>query len=488
MWLQIRPGTDDFLALGFLHILIEERLHDADFVSQWTVGFEDLRAAVREYTPDRVAEATWIPREQLIAAARLYGRSRPALIHWGNALEHTVNSAQTCRSLVLLMAVTGSLEAPGGNIRAQAPRLQRLSDFIRLEHFPDRANKLINRHHHIIPRLLTVPGSLLIRCIREQSPYPIRCLYVQGSNPLVSYAQAREVRTALESLDFLAVADQVMTPTAALADLVLPTATNLEFNDIGHYGLPHGYVLARPQVVAARGQCRSDIHILNDWGRRLGFVEHFWDHVDQALDDILAPSGLTYGDFAAKGMLQGQKRYHSYRDKGFATPSGKVELHSSLLNQWGYAPLPYAQEPPALDDQYPLLLTSRKPRWYFHSAWRHLDSLRKRDPMPRVLLHPETARSLGIGDGDRVHITTRAGTIQQVAKLTDRTDPKVVVADYGWWFPERDAQDLYGCMEANLNCLTRTDDDADPIMGTPQMRALPCRLELAQTAVQDQDI
>jgi anaerobic selenocysteine-containing dehydrogenase len=477
IWLQIRPGTDDFLALGMLHILMEEGLFDRDFVANWTLGFEALHEAVRPYAPEKVAQATWIPREKLVAAARLYGRLRPALMQWGNAIEHTINSAQTCRALVLLMAITGNLEAPGGNIRAQAPRLKRLSEFLCLDHFPDRAQKLLNRSYGMIPRLLTVPGWVLMRCILQQSPYPVRCLYAQGTNPMVSYAEVEEVQAALSRLDFLAVADQVLTPTAALADLVLPVATNLEFNDLGHYGLPHGYVLARPKVVEPRAECWPDVKILNEWGRRMGLAEYFWEDVDQALDEILEPSGITYREFAQNGILRGRKAYHTYRDKGFATPSGKVELHSSLLEKWGYAPLPSALEPPPTTEDYPLLLTSRKPRLFFHSAYRHLDSLRKRSPRPRVLLHPATAHALAIHDGDAVRIVTGSGSLVQEAQLTAGVDPRVVVADYGWWFPEKSEETLFGFRESNLNCLTRVGPGFDPIMGTTQLRALPCRLE-----------
>jgi anaerobic selenocysteine-containing dehydrogenase len=479
LWLRIRPGTDDLLAMGFLHVLFAEKLFDRDFAHDWTVGMEDLAAAVRPYTPARVAEGTWLPKEQIVAAARLYATSHPALIQWGNALEHTDNSAQTCRALVLLMALTGNLETPGGNVRASAPRLRRLSEFLCLDAFPDRGAKLLNRHFHIIPRLLTVPSWMLVRTILDQSPYPVRCLYTQGTNPLMSYAQTHQVRSALEKLDFLAVADQVLTPTAALADLVLPAATNLEFNDIGHYGLPHGYILARPQLVEARGECWSDLKILNAFGKRLGYGEYFWNEVDEVLEYVLGPSGMTYADLAAQGVLRGRQTPHSYRDKGFATPSGKVELRSSLLAKWHHDPLPFAREVPPLEEPFPLLLTSRKPKVYFHSAYRHLDSLRRRDPRPQVRLHGETARSLGIAEGDAVRIVSAGGAIVQRAHLSDALDPRVVVADFGWWFPEAGEESLFQWAEANLNALTRCDRGHDPVMGTTPLRALPCRLEKA---------
>lgn len=477
VWLRVRPGTDDLLALGFLHLLIEENLYDRDFVRDWTTGFDDLRTAVKPYSPERVSRGTWISKEELVRAVRLYSESKPALIQWGNAIEHSINSSQTCRSLVLLMALTGNLEVPGGNIRARAPELQKLSEFICLDRFPDRSQKLINRRYGLIPRLLTVPNWMLVQAILDQSPYPVRGLYAQGTNPLVSCASSDKVFRALSRLDFLAVADIVMTPTAAMADLVLPAATHLEFNDIGHYGLPHGIVFARPKAVEPRCECRADMKILNEWGRRMGFEPFFPDDPEQILDELLAPSGLDYRGFVEKGMLRGGKTYRTYEEKGFSTPGGKVECRSSLLEKWGHNPLPSATDPVPLSGDFPFLLTSSKPKNFFHSGYRHLDMLRSRHPGPRTLIHPETARALGIKEGDSVRVVTASGSMVQEVLLSGGIDPRVVYADYGWWFPEEEEKDLFGRRKSNINCLTTFDGAFDPVLGTTQMRALPCRIE-----------
>ncbi len=475
IWLQIRPGTDDLLAMGFLHVIVEEGLYDREFVEKWTVGFEDLREVVKPYTPQRVAAGCWVPAEKIIAAARLYAQSRPACLQWGNAVEHTPKSADTCRALVHLMAVTGNLEEPGGNIRAEMPRLMALKDMIALDDFPDRSKKLLNQHHRIIPRLISVPSWMVVRSILNQSPYPIRCLYVQGTNPLLSYMEAANVKKALESLDFLAVADQVMTPTAALADLVLPVALPMEYDDIGHYGLPHGFITARPKLVDPPQECRSDLWILNEWAKRMELGDRFWAKESDILDAILAPSGLSYREFCEKGVLFGPRIFRSYEAKGFKTPSGKVEFRSSLLEKWGFRPLPTAEDPEALSHDFPLLLTSRKPKNFFHSAYRHLESLRNRHPEPTVWIPHATASQLGISEGQHVFIETMHGRITQRAHLTDALQHPVVLADFGWWFPERIDDPMRGWDTANLNVLTGVDR-TDPVMATPWVRALPCRL------------
>jgi len=487
--LRIRPGSDGLLALGFLHVILEENLHDDDFVQNWTTGFHELKAALAPYTPETVARGTWVEPRKIVEAARLYATSRPALIQWGNAIEHTVNSAQCCRSLVLLMALTGNLEVPGGNVRASAPRLKRLAEFLRLDHFPDRSRKLLNREHHLIPRLLTTPNWAIFQSIAEQgasthSSAAIGGMYVQGANPMVSGPQAHLVKKGLMNLEFLAVADQVMTPTAALADLVLPVATNFEFNDMGHYGLPHGYVVARPKLVEPRGECRSDMDILNEWGKRMGFRDHFWNRPDDILEEILAPSGITYQEFAQRGVLRGPGKYFTYREKGFSTPSGKVELASSLLRKWGYASVPFYGNGDdfEVDEAFPLLLTSAKPKHFFHSAYRHLTGLRKRHPHPCVSMHPARAQELGLQAGEAVRVVSAAGEMVQRLSLTETIDPRVVVADYGWWFPEGLEKDLFHWDRANINCLTSAERPFDPIMGTNQLRAIPCRVEKAGNA------
>ncbi len=478
IWLQIRPGTDDLLAAGFLHLICAENLFNHEFVEKWTIGFSELRGAVRSFSPSVVAAGTGLSEEQIIEAARLYATASPGMLHWGNAIEHSPNSAQTCRALVLLMALCGNLEVPGGNVKAELPKVMRPAELICLKKFPGRVDKLLNRHHGIMPRLLTVPNWLLFRSILDQSPYAIKCLFMQGTNPLISCSGAEDVDRALLKIHFLAVSDIFMTPTASMADLVLPSATHLEFNDIGHYGLPHGHIFARPGAVDPAGSAWPDIKILNEWGKRMGLAPHFWDTEQDMLEDVLKPSGITYQEFADQGMLSGKSGYYSYLEKGFATPSGKVELYSSLFEDWGYPPLPLPGAHAEVDAEFPFLLTTRKPRYFFHSAFRQIKSLRDRDPAPKIMIHPEAAARLGISEGQAVRIHTQSGSIVQYAELSKNIDPGVVVADFGWWFPEKQDQEL-AWKESNINCLTSSNGPKDPVLGTVRLRAIPCRVEAA---------
>jgi anaerobic selenocysteine-containing dehydrogenase len=195
---------------------------------------------------------------------------------------------------------------------------------------------------------------------------------------------------------------------------------------------------------------------------------------------VLKPAGISYEGFKAKGILRGNWTYKSYEGRGFSTPSKKVELYSSRFREWGYDPLPSYREDKnlAMDFQsdQELILTSAKDPNYFHSAYRNLPSLRKLSPDPVVLLHPDTAAKLKIREGDWAIIEAATGKIRQKVVLDKDLHPRVVVAAYGWWFPERKDLELSGWKESNINILTASDPPYDPTIGTTNLRAIPCRI------------
>ena len=250
-WLQPRPATDHFLALAFLNVIIEENLFDRTFVETWTHGFDDLARHVTAYAPEKMADITWVEADLIRKAARLYAESSPAAIHWGNALEQNNNTFHALRAITCIMALCGNLDIPGGNIQANEPKMMPLGKYVRADLLPNKRKEMIHAAHGTIPRLMTVPPAFFRKAVLEADPYPVKGAYVQCANPVMAYADSNRTVEALSRLDFLAVSDLFMTPTAALADIVLPAATHFEFDDIGHYGLGHGYILARPKVVGA---------------------------------------------------------------------------------------------------------------------------------------------------------------------------------------------------------------------------------------------
>jgi len=472
VWLRLRPGSECALSLSLISTVIEEGLFDRDFTASFCHGFDELAERAARFSPEATAEATWLEPAQVRRAARIYASTRPAALHWGNGVEHSVHNFDTCRALVCLMALTGNLDAPGGNIDAGQPPVLSLREFVRADLAPTKYKEMVSFPAGLLPRFMVVPPPLWRRAILEGQPYPIRAAYVQTANPVLSYSDSRATVAALEALEFLVVSDVVMTPTAALADLVLPAATQFEFDDVGHYGLGHGFILARPKLAQPPGQCWPDLQIHNQLARRLGLGQEWFDDYHGLLESLLAPSGLSYAQFAEQGELRAEPSFFKYRRQGFRTPSRKVELALSRGREWGFDPLPDFQGLPFADDpEYPLVLNSAKVKTFLGSSDRGVESLRRLRPRPTVRVHPRTAAELGLREGDPVRIETRAGSVVQYVKIFDGIDPRVVVAEPGWWFPEREG-DWRG---ANLNLLTQSQP-LSKAFGTPNLRALPCRL------------
>jgi anaerobic selenocysteine-containing dehydrogenase len=327
----------------------------------------------------------------------------------------------------------------------------------------------------------------LLQAMREGVPYPVKAFLVFGNNTLATYGGAREAQEALARLDLLVVADLFMTPTAELADIVLPAASWPELDQLA--GLPTlaaNVVLAQQKAVRV-GECRSDEEIFVDLARRMKLPVGT-ESVDEVLAGQLAAGcGLSLEEIRERGFHKMPMRYRKYEERGFRTPTGRIELYSTRLEAMGYDPLPSYQEPPEsplatpeVAREFPLVLTTgaRIP-FFFNSEHRQIARLRKAHPDPIVEIHPVTAAAAGIKRGDWVWIETRRGRIRQKARITDEIDPRVVHAEHGWWFPEQDGPE-HGIWQSNANVLTSNAPPYDPAMGTYQLRALLCRIERVQ--------
>ncbi|OGA68986.1 MAG: molybdopterin oxidoreductase [Betaproteobacteria bacterium RIFCSPLOWO2_12_FULL_68_20] len=487
VWLRVRPGADDALALAMLNVLIGERLYDAQFVARWTHGFEALAAHVGRYTPEWAEPITWVSAPKIRAAARLFAQTKPAMLEWGCAIEHTPKCIQTVRALSLLPALTGNIDVPGGWVFGMKG-LGRFPSLI--ENLgPEVSAKRLGAERF---RLLGGEGAdlpaahipTLLQAMREGKPYPVKAFLVFGNNTLTTYANSRLVHESLLKLDFMVCADLFMTPTAELADIVLPAAAWPELDQI--VGLPTiaaNVVLAQQKTVQI-GECKSDEEIFVALARRmkLGLCE---EPVKEVLDRQLADGGvgLTFDELKRKGFVKLPFRYRKYEERGFRTPTGRIELYSTRFEQLGYAPLPYYEEPPEspfsapeVAREFPLVLTTggRIP-FFFNSEHRQLANLRKAYREPRAEIHPDTAARHGIADGGWMWIETRRGRIRQRAKFSQGIDARVVNAEHGWWFPEEPAPE-YGVWKSNANVLTDNGPPYDPAMGTYQLRALLCRV------------
>ncbi len=500
LWLQLKPGTDLALALGMIHVIINEGLYDRDFVDRWTVGFEQVKSLAKDYPPQKVSEITWIPADKIVEAARLYGRNRPGYVELGNAIDHTLNSFQASRALSILIALTGDLDVPGGEIELAGTGfrfgdtessavgiLGRWSHELELRDKLTRAERQRKVDPDLLPDFRYVTPQSIVKAILEKDPYPPKGAFIQACNPLSSWCGASSVYDAFKELDFLAVSDLFMTPTAALADIVFPAASYLESDGIQMPPPPGSFMAQVQQKVAQVGDCRSDIEIVNGLAKHLGLGEYFWDSAEGFWDYVLSKTGLTFQEFKKKGRLMADKgalTYKKYEKRGFKTPSGKVELYSQQLKELGFAPLPEYHEipegmnnPAEFAEEYPLFCTSMKTAPYRHSTGKQISPLREGYPDPVVKIHPDTARRSGLKKDDWATIETIRGKIRQKVVLNEDLDPRVIVADYAWWFPEKGKENLYGWRESNYNVLTNADLPHSPEVGSNNIRGFACRIE-----------
>jgi anaerobic selenocysteine-containing dehydrogenase len=480
LWLQLRPASDLALALAMINVVITERLYDDSFVQTWTVGFDELVQHIQDYTPQWAEEITWVPAHEIRVAARMYSEIKPASIRPGNGIDDTINSVQTARAISILRTITGNLAVPGGDGDWSLLPSTKEEGFI-------LSDELSNVQRQKMLGTERKPGAdgdalpqLVARAILEEKPYPVKVMCIHGSNPLLTWSNSKEAYDALMKLDFLSVADLIMTPTAELADIVLPVTSFLEVDDVV-FSPPR--IKVRRRVVEPIAECWPDRKILNELAKKLGFGRYFWNDVEESLDVRLKPAGCTFSELKKIGSIKASRVYRDYERHGFNTPSGKAEIYSSLLGKYGHDPLPIYREPPEtprsapeLSKEYPLILTSHHSPFYYHSANRHLSTLRSLESEPCVEINPKTAAKLGIRDRDLVWIETQRGRIQQRAVITESIDPRVVNVSYAWWFPEQGEVTLHGWRQSNINILTDSAPPYNPEVGSTNLRGIFCRV------------
>jgi len=464
-------------------------------------AFERYVALCREYPPARVEAITGVPAARIVETARLLWARRPvSYFHWTGLEQHT-NASQTVRAISLLYALTGCFDAPGGNVRPARPPMNELGPLSLLPE-RQRAKAIGLAERPLGPaRFGWVTGGDLYRAILDGVPYPVRGMVGFGSNLLLSQPGASVARAALSRLDFLVYADLFLTPTAALADVVLPVSSAWEREGLrvgfGPTQQGEGHVQLRRRVIEPLGEARSDTEIVCELARRLGLGDVLWNGDEDAGHRVaLEPSGVTLEELRASPggvrvpTVEAFKRYTTPgpdgRAAGFATPSRRVEIFSAQLLEHGQDPLPGYVEPaaspvsrPDLAARFPLRLTSAKVVQFCHSQHRNLPRLRRHSPDPLVEMHPDAAAKRGIDAESWVVVETPRATMRARARLNASLDPDVVWAQFGWWQPcgalDRPGYEAEGPGAANYNNLI--DPDAtDPVSGTVGLRSYLCEV------------
>lgn len=505
-WLAIKPGTDAALALAMIHVMFNENLLDSAFVRQWCTGARELRQRAERYPPNVACDITGVAAEAIASVARLFATTKPGCLILGHGIDAQANGVMTAIAFHALLALTGNIDREGTN---RLPRQQAgFRDYFSIINDPafrlprEIEQKIIGGEDY---PLWSGPNSWsksshnpsLIRAVITGNPYPIKALYASGVNIVCTYPDIQNTIAALKKLELLIVATDHITPTAELADFVLPKTTLLEEEDVSaDQSAPCLSVVQR--ALPPRGEVKTDIEIaigLRDALRKRGSLDFDlfpWNSHRDFVDFQLEGTGITFDELRVRGYRETPLAYEDYKNKGFKTPSKKIDLCSERLEEIGQDPLPdykppvYAQPPVEFDL---VLLTGIRSMAYHHSRFRNHSWARKLQDVPELRINPKTARRFNIGVEDWVWVHTLNGPGRALlkARITDEVPENVVATGMGWWYPELGGAD-HGALTFNIDVAIPYGPPWDPISGSPEARNTACKIcraepgEVARTA------
>ena len=430
------PGTDAALALGIMHVLIGEGMVDRDYVERYTIGFDELAARAREWTPARVAQTCGIDAEQVLRLARDYGTLRPAAIRLNYGMQRVHGGANAVRAVACLPALIGAWRDPAGGALLSSSGT-----------FPVDSAAL-ERPDLIRGAPRTINMSTIGDALTRVDDPPIRAIYVYNSNPVAVAPESSRVVAGFSRQDLFCVVHEIFrTDTADYADILLPATTQLEHVDV-HASYGHLYALANNRAIAPIAEALPNTEVFRRLAARMGFTEPCFRESDEDLarqawrtQDARAVA-IDWDALKAAGFkrLGVPRPYAPFAQGGFPTPSGKCEFRSETLAAQGEDPLPAYVAPresaasnPELAARYPLGFISPPARNFLNSSFANLPAFLAEEKMPRLEIHPDDAARRGIATGDSVRVFNDRGSLLAAARVTDRARPGVVVAPSVWW-------------------------------------------------------
>lgn len=516
LWLPLRAGTDTAMCMGWLKVIIDEHLYDSEFVAKWTVGFEEFRARVDEFPLERVAEITGVSAQLIATAARMYASSTPGVIPWTPITDQQRNSTSAIRLQCILRALTGNLDVPGGEmfipfhpdiiseteleLHGHLSQAQKDKQLGAQTHpaFTYRGTGALREptlrvwgteYANIISGSYMANPSALFRAMADEDPYPVKAFFVLANNSLLSYANMQLVYRAMMNQELIVAHEHRMTPTAQLADYVLPGDSWAERPSINdYYGWGGSIVRTSMQLLSPPGECRGAYDFWHDLAHRTGLGEHFpWKDQTEILDYRVARFGMKYEEFAQKHRVHvAPWEFRKYETTGFATPSGKVELKSAVLGDLGFDPLPYFRPDPVPKAEFNLrLITGIREDAFFQTGHRHIPALRARAPEPNMFINPADAAARDLNTGDWVVVTTAHGQCQLRTLVRDDMPVGLIRVPHGWWKPEmaQGRECLSGAwLHADAQLCGDEEDDLDLEQGIPHFKGIPCSVSLVPPA------
>lgn len=496
-WVPIRPGTDGALALSMISVMIEEELYDEDFAEKWCFGFNRLKSYVQHFSPKKVEAITGVPEETIRNLSRRICQAKGACPVMYTGLEYSNSGIQAIRAVQTLFALAGQLDVPGGiglampnthfpinrSCNVSNPNLDKA---VARDRFPVYSDYRGESH-----------ASGLISSVLENDPYRIRGFIIQGASLLTSWPQSAVWRKTLSNLDFLVCVDRQLTADAAYADIVLPATTMFEIQSYMVYG---PIFRLREKIIEPVGESRNDYLIMAELAKHLGYGHIFPQTEDDLVKFALDGSGYSLEDIRKAGgwikktspMMEYKKwekgSLRQDRELGFETPSGKFEIWSTLLEDYGYEPLPKYTEVregpianPKLAQSYPLVFNSgARPQTDFRSQHHGIDGLVKDHPEPVIEINPKDAASRKIKTGDLVEVRTLRGSVPFRARVTPDIVAGSIECNQGGGGPVGPL----AWQKWNVNELTDMDN-FDEISGFPVYKALLCQIKKIEEGTEE---
>lgn len=481
--LKLRPGTDGALAWGLAHLMVKNGWYDKEFVSQYVHGFDAYKAYAESFTPERTERITGVPAGQLLEVARLYGEAEHTSIYAPSAaVTHHINGFNSMRAILSLQVITGNVDKAGGEVPMYLSLIYSDPGFPNMQEEFIESRRPKNCKPPIGTGKFPVWDALvdefhamdLVRQIHEGTPYPVKAIMAFGMNHRM-FPEPEKMLKALNELDFLMAADIVMTETCRYADIVLPVCTSMEREELKAYG--GGLLTCTKRCIEPLYQSKSDPEIMCELARYLDMGDTLMEEGYEAtMKYLISPLSVSLEELKEAELPLRMKEFKprmpgELRKKGFATPTGKLELYSELIAKIGDGrpeldPLPVWSEPfDAADaERYPLTLIAgaRLPN-AIHTRLHEVPWTRSLRKTASADIHPDDAKRLGIKEGDRIKLATTSGEIEVGAHITAAGLPGDVYMYHGY-------------AEADVNGLIPAEH-LDPYTGFPGYNQVRCAVE-----------
>jgi anaerobic selenocysteine-containing dehydrogenase len=455
-----------------------------------------LKDAAARYAPERSESITTVPAAEVRKAVRLFAKEKPSSYCTWVGLEQDNDAMQTNRALCIFYALSGQYDQRGSNVLFATTPTNPINGRDLLP--KEKAQLRLGRDKHPLgppadPGI--VQAAEVYDAILTEKPYPVKAMVLFGTDPLLGHGDPLRGKAAFEALDFYVHVDTTVNPSAMFADLILPATTCWEREAL----MPSfemaentlNWAQLRPAVAKPVGESRSEISIIFDLANRMGLAQQFFNgDIEAALAHQLAPSGLTTKQLRADpvGMRSSIfTRHQKYAEidslngkpRGFATPTGKIEIFSTTFSDSGYPPLPRFETLGQSDDEYPLALTFFRDIHFCDEQHRNIPRLRRAVPEPFIEIHPITAEANSVIEGEWVFIETKTGRVKLKARFNESLHPQVVATVYGWWQPCQELKitghDPFSQNGANTNLLIPNSDN-DAISASVAHRGQRCRV------------